>query len=61
LYLKFTGGSGSLFNFNWWKFTGIDPVATPTPGIHTNSWYYTNSIPDTYTDICLYTDGSGRF
>lgn len=20
LYLKFTGGSGSLFNFNWWKF-----------------------------------------
>ncbi len=33
LYLKFTGGSGSLFNFNWWKFTGIDPVATPTPGV----------------------------
>ncbi len=22
LYLKFTGGSGYLFNFNWWKFTG---------------------------------------
>ncbi len=21
LYLKFTGGSGYLFNFNWWKFT----------------------------------------
>jgi arabinoxylan arabinofuranohydrolase len=21
LYLKFTGGSGRLFNFNWWKFT----------------------------------------
>jgi hypothetical protein len=21
LYLKFTGGSGSIFNFNWWKFT----------------------------------------
>jgi hypothetical protein len=20
LYLKFTGGSGSLFTFNWWKF-----------------------------------------
>jgi hypothetical protein len=31
LYLKFTGGSGSLFNFNWWKFTGLDPLATPTP------------------------------
>jgi hypothetical protein len=22
LYLKFTGGSGLLFNFNWWKFKG---------------------------------------
>jgi arabinoxylan arabinofuranohydrolase len=22
LYLKFTGGSGLLFNFNWWKFNG---------------------------------------
>ena len=22
LYFKFTGGSGYLFNFNWWKFTG---------------------------------------
>jgi arabinoxylan arabinofuranohydrolase len=23
LYLKFTGGSGVLFNFNWWKFTPV--------------------------------------
>ena len=22
LYLKFTGGSGYLFNFNWWQFNG---------------------------------------
>jgi len=22
LFLKFTGGSGNLFNFNWWKFSG---------------------------------------
>jgi hypothetical protein len=22
LFLVFTGGSGDLFNFNWWKFTG---------------------------------------
>ncbi|WP_461033046.1 carbohydrate-binding protein [Streptomyces mayteni] len=21
LYLRFTGGSGSLFNVNWWQFT----------------------------------------
>ena len=27
LFLKFTGGSGLLFNFNWWKF---DPVGTKT-------------------------------
>jgi arabinoxylan arabinofuranohydrolase len=27
LYLKFTGGSGLLFNFNWWKFL---PVTTGT-------------------------------
>ncbi|MDP4182680.1 MAG: carbohydrate-binding protein, partial [Bacillota bacterium] len=28
LYLKFTGGSGYLFNINWWKFSSN---ATPTP------------------------------
>src|SRR5204863_8663868 len=22
LYLRFTGGSGSLFNVNWWQFAG---------------------------------------
>lgn len=27
LYLKFTGGSGVLFNFNWWQFTPV-PVGT---------------------------------
>jgi arabinoxylan arabinofuranohydrolase len=26
LYFKFTGGSGLLFNFNWWKFTSIQSV-----------------------------------
>ncbi|MCL6592323.1 MAG: glycoside hydrolase family 43 protein, partial [Firmicutes bacterium] len=33
LYFRFTGGSGSLFNFNWWKFygSGITPSVTPTP------------------------------
>ena len=31
LYLKFTGGSGSLFNINWWKFTGTGVTPTPTP------------------------------
>jgi hypothetical protein len=29
LYLKFTGGSGYLFNLNWWKFGTA--VLTPMP------------------------------
>jgi non-lysosomal glucosylceramidase len=31
LYLKFTGGSGYLFNVNWFKFTGGGATPTPTP------------------------------
>ncbi|WP_438006911.1 glycoside hydrolase family 43 protein [Sorangium sp. So ce321] len=31
LYLKFTGGNGPLFNFNWWKFTALD-ATDPTGG-----------------------------
>ncbi|MBN2738453.1 MAG: family 43 glycosylhydrolase [Spirochaetales bacterium] len=42
LFLKFTGGSGELFKFNWWKFTmdgtpgptkepTPEPTAVPTP------------------------------
>jgi arabinoxylan arabinofuranohydrolase len=30
LYFRFTGGSGSLFTFNWWKFYG-GAESTPTP------------------------------
>jgi arabinoxylan arabinofuranohydrolase len=32
LYLKFTGGSGSLFTFNWWKFYAADPTPTEKIG-----------------------------
>ncbi|WP_438021540.1 glycoside hydrolase family 43 protein [Sorangium sp. So ce315] len=35
LYLKFTGGNGPLFNFNWWRFTPLDapePEPEPTGG-----------------------------
>jgi arabinoxylan arabinofuranohydrolase len=32
LYFRFTGGSGSLFNFNWWKFNGSG-IPTPTPPV----------------------------
>jgi arabinoxylan arabinofuranohydrolase len=30
LYLKFTGGSGYLFNVNWWKFSTDSSTPTPT-------------------------------
>ncbi len=28
LYLRFTGGSGMLFNFNWWKFNSATGIRT---------------------------------
>ena len=31
LYLKFTGGSGYLFNINWFQFTAESATPTPTP------------------------------
>ena len=31
LYLRFTGGSGYLFNMNWWKFSSDSATPTPTP------------------------------
>jgi hypothetical protein len=31
LYLRFTGGSGSLFNVNWWRFNAASGGPTPTP------------------------------
>jgi arabinoxylan arabinofuranohydrolase len=35
LFFVFTGGSGSLFNFNWWKFSG-DPGGDA--GVGTGGW-----------------------
>ncbi|WP_218060824.1 carbohydrate-binding protein, partial [Aeromonas sp. EERV15] len=33
LFLKFAGGNGPLFNFNWWRFTPLDaPDPEPTGG-----------------------------
>jgi arabinoxylan arabinofuranohydrolase len=31
LYLKFVGGSGSLFNFNWWRFNARDTADAANP------------------------------
>jgi arabinoxylan arabinofuranohydrolase len=32
LYLRFTGGTGSLFNLDWWRFGTSTATETPTPG-----------------------------
>ncbi len=32
LYFKFTGGSGNLLNFNWWKFNASEPEPTSKIG-----------------------------
>jgi hypothetical protein len=46
--MKFTGGSGRLFNFNWWKFT---PIATGT----TES---VNSSVECVNDIIVISDAT---
>jgi arabinoxylan arabinofuranohydrolase len=33
VYFVFTGGSGNLFNFNWWKFDGPGDPGTGTGGV----------------------------
>jgi arabinoxylan arabinofuranohydrolase len=38
LYLRFTGGSGSLFNFDWWQFGGgTTPTTTTTSPVVTTT------------------------
>jgi hypothetical protein len=37
VYFKFTGGSGSLFNFNWWKFSGSEVIAPASKSTSTGN------------------------
>jgi hypothetical protein len=50
LYLKFTGGSGQLFNFNWWKFDS--PITTVELKAITNY----NKLKVTMSYSCLTID-----
>nr|WP_221379096.1 family 43 glycosylhydrolase [Actinoplanes polyasparticus] len=47
LYLRFTGGSGFLFNVNWWQFTGATPggnlLANPGMEDGTTGWQVNGS------------------
>nr|AQQ75133.1 GH43 CBM6 [uncultured bacterium] len=59
LYLKFTGGSGSLFNLNWWKFNptgGVTATPTRTPTIGASN---TPTTGPTLTPTRTNTPGSG--
>jgi hypothetical protein len=59
LYLKFTGGSGFLFNVNWFQFTGGNPTPTQTPtsGFPVPGAYY--RIINRNSGKCLDVVGSG--
>lgn len=59
LYLKFTGGSGFLFNVNWFQFTGGNPTPTQTPtsGFPVPGTYY--RIINRNSGKCLDVVGSG--
>jgi len=67
LYFKFTGGSGYLFNFNWWKFSGtgtVEPTSTQVTPTTTTSVSTTPTVEDSYVRIQnvatrLYMDGMG--
>jgi arabinoxylan arabinofuranohydrolase len=71
LYLKFTGGSGDLFKFNWWKFSGpavntIEPVSEKVINVAKVSFKkqsvqfdFSNQIIQNNLSICLF-DLNGR-
>ena len=71
LYLKFTGGSGYLFNMNWFKFTKGStptptPVLTPTPVVTTTPVVTPTPTPmvtptPTPTSVVTPTPGAGNY
>jgi len=41
LYLVFTGsGTAQLFNFNWWKFVGVQTAVEPTRNAKDGQWFH---------------------
>ncbi|KAF5311967.1 hypothetical protein D9619_003608 [Psilocybe cf. subviscida] len=53
LYLVITGGSGSLFNFNWWQFSSSGSVASSntTPPASSSSTPKTTTSPASTTTL----------
>ena len=51
LYLRFTGGSGNLFNVNWWQFSGGSGTPTPTPTPTPTAYKITNRNSGQVIDV----------
>lgn len=50
LYLKFTGGSGSLFNINWWKFVTVSTPISAFSKIEAESYNDQSGIQNVTCD-----------
>jgi len=52
IYLRFTGGSGYLFNINWWKFTaeptGVIPGENTSPDESSHGFFLGPSYPNPF-------------
>ncbi|WP_124065464.1 carbohydrate-binding protein [Clostridium sp. E02] len=56
LYLKFTGGSGYLFNLNWWKFTKGTQTRIECENM-TKGGTYAGNLSSPFGGIALYANG----
>ena len=67
LYLKFTGGAGSLFNVNWWQFQFGAGAGSASPlsfeaesGVLGADWAVSNNVSPAVTNITITSNGSGN-
>lgn len=61
LYLKFTGGSGYLFNINWWRFTNASNVTRIECENLTKSGLYAGNITSLFSGVALYANGDSSY
>ncbi|BCJ93967.1 endo-1,4-beta-xylanase [Anaerocolumna cellulosilytica] len=62
LYLKFTGGSGYLFNINWWKFNkAVGSVTRTECESLTKSGTYAGNITSPFSGVALYGNGDACY
>jgi arabinoxylan arabinofuranohydrolase len=61
LYFRYTGGSGFLFNINWWKFSGGSTTAAPTAVPTAVPTIGPTPVPGTIFIACGSTSAVGDF